>query len=160
MCHKGYTGSFLDHFATICSLVSGSSGSPIAFSYVHRLHHKFTDTENDPHSPKHIGRWRVWLLLWRVSSFRPSYIKDFITSQYQIALHRHWTKIQILVMITVYLINPIILLLIISPCVVISFHCSGLINVLGHWNGEARNINELRFLPDASWKHFEHHKKY
>jgi len=30
-------------------------GSPIGWVYIHRLHHGFSDTDKDPHSPKHLG---------------------------------------------------------------------------------------------------------
>ena len=43
-------------FTIIACLVG--KGSPIAWVYVHRLHHTASDTENDPHSP-HYGGFRI-----------------------------------------------------------------------------------------------------
>lgn len=46
-----------EKFFYICSfLVHGSSYmSPYTYGIMHRLHHKHTDTENDPHSPSYHG---------------------------------------------------------------------------------------------------------
>jgi stearoyl-CoA desaturase (delta-9 desaturase) len=36
------------------ALLSGR-GSPLGWSYLHRKHHAYSDTERDPHSPKYLG---------------------------------------------------------------------------------------------------------
>jgi len=43
-----------DHFFSIVGILMGM-GSPIPWAVIHRLHHKFTDTEDDPHSPTFYG---------------------------------------------------------------------------------------------------------
>lgn len=42
----------------------GSMSSPIEFCAAHVNHHKFMDTEKDPHSPKHIGWKAMFPLFW------------------------------------------------------------------------------------------------
>lgn len=39
---------------TALSILSGR-GSPLGWSYLHRKHHKYADTQQDPHSPKILG---------------------------------------------------------------------------------------------------------
>jgi stearoyl-CoA desaturase (delta-9 desaturase) len=39
---------------TLIALLSGR-GSPIGWVYVHRIHHAYSDTEKDPHSPINLG---------------------------------------------------------------------------------------------------------
>ena len=39
---------------TLFAVLSGR-GSPLGWTYVHRLHHKFADTDADPHSPHILG---------------------------------------------------------------------------------------------------------
>jgi stearoyl-CoA desaturase (delta-9 desaturase) len=41
-------------------LASAFFGDPIGFAGKHRLHHRHSDTDRDPHSPHH-GPWRVWV---------------------------------------------------------------------------------------------------
>ena len=38
----------------ICGYMCGAR-SPITWAAVHRLHHEYSDTKKDPHSPKFIG---------------------------------------------------------------------------------------------------------
>ena len=43
------------------------SRSPVGWIGAHRIHHKFSDTEKDPHSPTHKGFWNVLLNNWKVA---------------------------------------------------------------------------------------------
>jgi stearoyl-CoA desaturase (Delta-9 desaturase) len=160
MAHSGYKDSFWSYFATIYSLIGGGTGSPLSFSYIHRMHHRHVDTENDPHSPKYIGRLKVWFLLWKLKAINPSYIRDFMRSPFQIWIHRHWITLQLLSLVVLWMINPLIVLFVISPTVVATLHYSGFINVRGHWYGQVRNIPEIIFTQPASWRHKEHHDKF
>lgn len=157
MAHGRYRDNFWNIFATLYSLVAGGTGSPLGFSYIHRQHHRHVDTELDPHSPKYIGRLKVWFLMWRVGPMEPSYIKDFMRSPFQVWIHRNWTRLQLAILVALWLINPLIVLICITPTIVMTLHYSGFINVRGHWYGEVRNIPEIRFTQPASWRHKEHH---
>ena len=111
-------------------------------------------------SPKYLGKLRVWFLLWNVDKINPNYIRDYMRSSFQVWMHRHWLKLQILSLIIFWLINPLIVVFIISPTVVMTLHYSGFINVNGHWYGEARNIPEIRLTQPLSWRHGEHHRDF
>jgi len=54
-------------------------GSILGWVYIHRLHHKFTDTEKDPHSPSYKG-WRIFFpyLLKYDNNINKFIIKDFL----------------------------------------------------------------------------------
>ena len=41
-------------FFTVLSVLAGR-GSPLGWTYLHRKHHIYSDTEKDPHSPKYLG---------------------------------------------------------------------------------------------------------
>jgi fatty-acid desaturase len=41
-------------------LASAFFGDPIGFAGKHRLHHRYADTERDPHTPRQ-GAWRCWI---------------------------------------------------------------------------------------------------
>jgi stearoyl-CoA desaturase (delta-9 desaturase) len=45
---------FLKHVFTLIAVLAGR-GSPLGWVYVHRQHHAYSDTEQDPHSPKFLG---------------------------------------------------------------------------------------------------------
>ena len=43
------------------------SRSPLGWVGAHRIHYRHSDTEEDPHSPKHKGFWECVLINnWRV----------------------------------------------------------------------------------------------
>jgi stearoyl-CoA desaturase (delta-9 desaturase) len=56
MLHRYYThksfelNSFLKYFFTLFAILAGR-GSPLGWVYIHRIHHGFSDTNKDPHSP-------------------------------------------------------------------------------------------------------------
>lgn len=49
-----FKNTYLKWFFTLLAVLSGR-GSPLGWSYLHRKHHKYSDTDNDPHSPKNLG---------------------------------------------------------------------------------------------------------
>lgn len=160
MAHDKYKDGLLEKIVTVYALISGGAGSPLSFAYIHRMHHKHVDTPKDPHSPKYLGKMRVWFLLWNVNKINPNYIRDYMRSPFQVWIHRHWLNLQILSLILFWFINPLIVVFIISPTVVATLHYSGFINVNGHWYGQARNIPEIKLTQPLSWRHGEHHRDF
>src|SRR5688500_9561768 len=62
--HGGFkTPKWMEYFLTVCGTLGLQSGA-ITWVTTHRIHHAFTETENDPHSPRggtfwsHVG----WIL--------------------------------------------------------------------------------------------------
>ena len=49
-------------FETISLFLSMLAGvkSPLGWIGAHRMHHKYSDTKNDPHSPTYKGFWNVF----------------------------------------------------------------------------------------------------
>lgn len=160
MAHGKYQNGWLEKFVTVYSCLSGGAGSPLSFAYIHRMHHRHVDTEKDPHSPKHIGNLRVWFLLWQIDKINPNYIRDYMIDPFQRWMHRHWLLLQITSLVIFWIINPVIVVFVISPTVVMTLHYSGFINVNGHWNGRTRNIPEIKFTQPLSWRHADHHRDY
>ena len=55
--HRGFTTSkWMMRFLATCGTLGLQSG-PISWVTTHRLHHAFTDTDKDPHSPRDKGFW-------------------------------------------------------------------------------------------------------
>ena len=157
--HGKYKDSWLNYFFTLLILFRGT-GSPLSLSMIHRVHHKYSDTEKDPHSPKYIGWFRTYFWLWKTDSVHPKYIKDYLSSPFQMFMHRHWIKLHLLLIAILFLIDPRIVLFGVSVAVVSTFHFSGLLNTLGHLHGEPRNAPELKYISSWFWKHQDHHTLY
>lgn len=54
--HKSFEFKY-DFVKWVCTLIAilSGRGSPIGWVYVHRIHHAYSDTDKDPHSPKNLG---------------------------------------------------------------------------------------------------------
>ena len=54
--HKSFEfkNVFLKWIFTLLAVIAGR-GSPLGWVYLHRKHHAYSDTEQDPHSPKYLG---------------------------------------------------------------------------------------------------------
>jgi stearoyl-CoA desaturase (delta-9 desaturase) len=154
--HGKYEDNLKSYFYTFLSLTSGL-GSPISFSASHRQHHKFVDTEKDPHSPAHIGWKRVYFLNWAPQNINPRLISDFARSKFQKWVHKRWYWLHIAIVIILLLIDPRIVFFALSPGVLYSFHSASLTNTLSHIGGTHRNAPELKILGWWGWKHADHH---
>ncbi|HVG16972.1 MAG TPA: acyl-CoA desaturase [Chitinophagaceae bacterium] len=67
--HKAFTMSkFWERFFFVFSFVTQGSSylSPKAYGIMHRMHHAFTDTEDDPHSPSYDKN--LFAMMWRTKN--------------------------------------------------------------------------------------------
>ena len=71
------------------------SRSPVGWIGAHRIHHKFSDTEKDPHSPTHKGFWNVLLNNWKVEKIDRGFVKDLYRNPRIMFFHKHWLKLHI-----------------------------------------------------------------
>lgn len=60
--HRGFEfrWKWMEWLFTLFGMLAGA-GSPLGWVAIHRDHHKYSDTEKDPHSPVH-GIWRVFTI--------------------------------------------------------------------------------------------------
>ncbi|MGI8669836.1 MAG: acyl-CoA desaturase [Aridibacter sp.] len=55
--HRGFkVPKFIEYFMTVCGTLALQAG-PISWVTTHRIHHAFTETEKDPHSPRDGTYW-------------------------------------------------------------------------------------------------------
>jgi fatty-acid desaturase len=157
LAHHEYKDNLKSYMYTIGALVSGV-GSPMMFSVAHRQHHKYPDTEKDPHSPAHIGWFNVWVLNYNSQYISVKLIKDFLKSKFQVFMNRHWGKLTVLMITILALIDPRLVCFVVSPFSVYTFHGASAINVFGHLHGEPRDSKEVLFWNPWDTKHKEHHE--
>lgn len=156
--HKKYEDTTLNKILTFGVIFFTALTSPLNFSVVHRHHHKFSDTQDDPHSPVIIKWWQVYMLMWKHVKINPVLGRDFMRSKFQVWMHENYIMVHFAFCALLAAINPALVVFIISPCVIYTFHVNGLVNWLGHKNGVPRNAPELAWLTPLSWKHGDHHK--
>ena len=89
--HRGFSHGRLEpdsFFGRICLFFSVLTcmGRPSSWILVHRLHHIYSDTNLDPHSPTKSGRWQVFTNTWSLSKEIPAKRLDNLkTRDYLIA---------------------------------------------------------------------------
>lgn len=83
------------------------TGSAITWIAIHRKHHRFADTEKDPHSPDHMGFWRVQFFT-AFAEVEGRYAVDLMRDKFYLWQHSHYTKICIAGIILLTLINPML----------------------------------------------------
>ena len=154
--HSKYEDTPKNYFYTFLALTD-ELGSPISFSASHRQHHKFVDTEKDPHSPDIIGWKRVYFLDWEPQSINPRMISDFARSKFQKWVHKNWYWLHIAIVLCLLVIDPRLVCFALSPGVIYSFHSASLTNTLSHIGGRTRNTPELKLIGWWGWRHSDHH---
>jgi stearoyl-CoA desaturase (delta-9 desaturase) len=97
--HRSFTvGKWMKYFILWCGILAGQ-GSPIFWVTSHRgYHHRYSDTDNDPHSPKH-GFWHsyiLWIFKIKEGDMTMKSIPDLMRDPIMIFAHRHFFKIFIL----------------------------------------------------------------
>lgn len=76
-------------------------GSPLAWANAHIAHHKFVDTEKDPHSPTHKGFFRVqWLSMFDTPQTMRYGLRNI--NPFQTFLHKHYVGLHLTYSFTVF----------------------------------------------------------
>lgn len=79
--HRSFrTYRWVEYLLTICGCLA-LQGGPVTWVGVHRLHHKHSDDDHDPHSPQHGFTWAhiLWMLHARIEGiYGPDAAKDLL----------------------------------------------------------------------------------
>lgn len=152
------------YFGTLCA-VFGLTGSPIAWAAVHREHHRFSDTDKDPHCPERIGFLKAQ---WG-SMFCPvkvKYVTDLLKDRFLLFIHKHYFKINMVWALICFLIEPFaVVYLYLFPAFLL-WNMGSFIITLTHMFGyevegtpdKSKNIFFLGYLLWGEGWHANHHK--
>jgi len=157
---------FIRIILTFFTILS-ARGSPIGWAYIHRKHHRFSDTEKDPHSPLHLG-----LKLFGFQHYKSMesqnmelfLVKDLMNKE-QIFIHKYYVLLLLFCIIPISLYSvELFYFLWILPITIV--HLSqNLFNYFGHTYGYKNHItndnskNNLWLFPlllGEAW-HNNHH---
>lgn len=87
-------------FATI-----GLTGPAIDWVSIHKAHHKYSDTDKDPHSPDYLGKLRVHFLTM-FAKIEPKYAGRMLKDPFYRFQRRWYFAINAVYATTLYLIDP------------------------------------------------------
>lgn len=164
--HKSFEFRYvwMKHIFTFFGILAGR-GSPLGWSYVHRLHHIFVDTPKDPHfMPVH--GWRVIIphLMKYGEKVNKRYIKDLLTP-YHIFINKYYMGIVALWALVLGLISIELLYFFYIVPLVLTFISLNLFVLLTHKYGyrthntkdESRNNWFVSLLLFGEGWHNTHH---
>ena len=93
--HKAFEVSpWMRRFILLCGTVAGQ-GSPIFWVSVHRQHHRYSDQEQDQHTPKH-GFWHsyiLWMFTIKEGDVSVKMAVDLLRDPDVVFVHKHYNKI-------------------------------------------------------------------
>ena len=86
--HKSFEFKYewLRKLCTIFGLLS-CSGSPIGWAGIHRMHHKLSDTDEDPHNAQD-GFLKMVTLQYKVN-FSPKTVVDLLKDKFLVTMHKY-----------------------------------------------------------------------
>ena len=132
-------------FEYIGSIIAtyGGGVSTIGWVAIHREHHRFSDTNCDPHSPAHIHPLAVQ---FRAGIKNPSikYAPDLLRSKFHVKINQYHWAITLLIFLSILAIDPRALVFAYFVPNLIYIHSGSLINTLNHMYGyRSYNTNDL-----------------
>lgn len=129
--HKSYNAPrWWQVFGTVAATLGGT-GSSIAWVAVHRAHHRFTDTDRDPHCPHHQGFWRVQFLSM---FYQPNikYAPDLLRDSFHVSMHKYYWAVHAVYAVILFAIDPFALVYAWLVPSMILWHAGSGVNTLGH----------------------------
>ena len=170
--HGGFkTPKWMEYFLTFCGTLGLQSGA-ITWVTTHRIHHAFTETENDPHSPRggtiwsHIG----WILQGTAQNQSEAtmkrYAPDLMKDKVHVFMSNYYWVTPIIAAVTLFAIGGWSMVLWgIFLRQVIGWHSTWLVNSATHLWGtrrfethdDSRNNGLIAALTFGEGWHNNHH---
>jgi sn-1 stearoyl-lipid 9-desaturase len=143
--HRAYkTPKWLEYCLTVCATLA-LEGGPIFWVATHRIHHKYTDKEGDPHSPRD-GKWWAhmgWILLGKSlhhdAGTLARYVPDLAKDRFHVWITKYHYVPIILLAITLFAVGGLPFLFWgIFLRTVVGLHATWLVNSATHSWGSRR----------------------
>ena len=154
--HRGYrTPKWVEYFLTVCATLS-LEGGPIFWVATHRIHHKFSDVEGDPHSPID-GKWWAhmgWILTGKSmhhdTTTLAKYVPDLAKDKFHVWITKyHYVPIIVLGLTLLAIGGLPFLMWGIFLRTVLGLHATWLVNSATHTWGSRRFAT--RDLSTNNW---------
>ncbi len=94
--HRGYkTSKWMEYFLTLCASLA-IQGGPLSWITTHRIHHAFTETDDDPHTPKDNFFWghMGWIFMGGADRYdtetRERYSPDIMKDKFHMFMEKYY----------------------------------------------------------------------
>jgi len=157
--HKAFrTGKWYDYYFQIIGLFA-NPGPALTWAGAHRMHHAYSDTEKDPHSPKYKGWFKVYTSQWGDDAYIERRMMKGLYNPISKFFYKNYYKLIIALVVVLFLIDPLLMIFGWALTVVQAFHGYGLINCVTHLTGKAKNNAIANILTSGEGWHKNHHDK-
>jgi len=134
------------------------TGPAIDWVAIHRAHHKWHDTEKDPHSPDHLGRLRVHFLTM-FAEVSPRFALDLIRNNFYMWQRKYYFYIIGSYALFLYLLDPLAVVYAWLFPAFLTIFFGTLILSTSHRDGEPHDDFILGILTWGDAFHKTHHDK-
>ena len=159
-CHKQFKVPVWFETIGLAMLMIACVRTPIGWIASHRMHHAHSDTKHDPHSPKHVGYWKVLLTMWDIPKIPIKYARDLYDNSRLVFCHNHWLKILIAVNVVSFLISPYFWIAFCATPFIFAKIGFGLLNTVGHKVEGGVDVPWLNFFIAGEGFHRQHHNNW
>ena len=170
--HRGFVApKWLEYTMSVLGTMAMQSG-PLTWVTTHRIHHAFTETDRDPHSPRNGTYWSHIGWIFRGTAQNQSwttmvrYCPDITKDRFQVALNKYYYVPTVIVGIGLFAIGGWTMLLWgVFLRTVIGWHFTWLVNSATHlWGGrrfetrdDSRNNALIAAVTFGEGWHNNHH---
>ena len=143
--HRGFTTSkWMMRFLATCGTLGLQSG-PISWVTTHRLHHAFTDTDKDPHSPNKGAWWAHmgWIFKGtgqnQPEAVRQRYSPDLMKDPYLVFIDKYYYVSTLILAAGLFAFGGLTMVLwAVVLRIVVSWHFTWMVNSVTHIWGSRR----------------------
>jgi len=120
------------------------------------MHHAYSDTNKDPHSPNYKKWHEVLFSLYRVKQIPRKFVLDLYKNPRVIFMHKYKWIILIATYVSLGLISTQLLLytILLLPMSFISY---GILNLFGHNERGPTNVLWINIFAPFEGNHYDHH---
>lgn len=132
--HSAFKTSKFREKILLWSSVPTSLGSPAMWCSVHRLHHTTSDTDKDPHNPKH-GIIKTWFVAWPKLYIPKRFMAPFLKTNDLKFVHNNYFLLNFGILVILALIDLKLAGFVYALPAIGCFHGASAIGVLPHLTG-------------------------
>lgn len=145
--HKSWAAPRWFEIFSTCIGIFSFTGSSIVRTLSHRYHHAYSDTAQDPHSPRFRGIFYTYFPMLKENKYNPMLVKDLLSDKFHQVIHKNYLNI-ILTTITIsYFLLGLewTVTLFVAPGALCWVNIS-LCNIACHWGNNKDPIKQSRAL--------------
>jgi stearoyl-CoA desaturase (delta-9 desaturase) len=138
----------------------GATSSALAWAGAHRKHHRYSDTDKDPHSPIKMGKFRAYWQLSNNDNDIIRYVPDLLRKPWYVFQHKHYFFVLYAIHLVGLLLLPLYVywMLLVVPAFLMWFSGS-IVNCFCHDQSGPTNNVFLSVLLVGEGMHLHHHEE-